>query len=233
MLSSVVAPVARIVVTIDSRPVTNSSAAEHCTARPNEAAPLNPLVISLNDICQNLSYHFCSWWFLLPFLSDRVAADITQARIVAAHLRTVCEYRNENVSMIRKQSLAIATVSCLALAFAPSARADPVNDACAALVKARSALYSLINAKDTSTQDELRKKLEQATDKLDSLLAAMINSDAKTAAEFKKVWDLFKATRDHEIITAIESGDVESAKKIADTVQLRRLSKMWNIMSCK
>ena len=53
------------------------------------------------------------------------------------------------------------------------------------------------------------------------------------AADFKAVWDQFKATRDQEIIPAIYRGNADDAKKIADGIQAERLSKMWGIMSCK
>ena len=61
----------------------------------------------------------------------------------------------------------------------------------------------------------------------------MTGADTKAAADFKAVWDQFKATRDEEIIPAIYKGNADDAKKIADGIQLKRLSKMWSIMSCK
>jgi hypothetical protein len=63
---------------------------------------------------------------------------------------------------------------------------------------------------------------------IDSLLAP----DAKVAAEFKTVWDQFKATRDNEIVPAIYKGNVNDAKKLADGIQFQRRSRMWSIMSC-
>ena len=53
------------------------------------------------------------------------------------------------------------------------------------------------------------------------------------AADFKAVWDQFKATRENEIILAIYKGNADDAKKIASGIQSERLSKMWSIMSCK
>ena len=135
--------------------------------------------------------------------------------------------------MINSQSIAVTTVLGLALAFAPAARADPATDACAALVEARSALYSMVSAKDRSAQDAFNAKVQAASAKLDSVLAGMTGADAKRAADFKAVWDQFKATREKEIIPAISRGNAEEAKKIADGIQSERLSKMWNIMSCK
>ena len=135
--------------------------------------------------------------------------------------------------MTSSHLIAVTTVLGLGLAFTPAAWADPSGDACAALVEARSALYSMINAKDKSAQDALNAKVQAASTKLDSALARMTGADAKLAADFKSVWDQFKATREQEIIPAISKGNADEAKKIADGIQSERLSKMWNIMSCR
>jgi hypothetical protein len=121
----------------------------------------------------------------------------------------------------------------LGLAYAPASWADSVREACAALVNARSALWSMIDAKDKSEQDALNAKMQAASAKLDSVLTGMTGGDAKVAADFKVVWDQFKATRDNEIIPAIYKGNASDAKKIASGTQADRLSKMWAIMSCK
>ncbi len=136
--------------------------------------------------------------------------------------------------MTNVQSVAVTAVFGLGLAFAPAAWADPTRDsACAALVEARSALYSMMEAKDKSGQDEFNTKVQAASAKLESELTGMTGSDAKVAADFKAVWDEFKATRENEIIPAIYKGDASTAKKLADGIQADRLSKMWDIMSCK
>ena len=135
--------------------------------------------------------------------------------------------------MTSSQSIAVTTVFGLGLAFVPAARADPASDACAALANARGALYSMTVAKDKSVQDAWNAKVQAASTKLDAVLAGMTGADAKVAADFKAVWDQFKATREKEIIPAIYQGNVDDAKKIVDGVQAKRLSKMWSIMSCK
>jgi hypothetical protein len=55
----------------------------------------------------------------------------------------------------------------------------------------------MINAKDVSTQDALNAKVQESSAKLDSVLAGMTGAGAKAAADFKALWDQFKATRDH------------------------------------
>ena len=135
--------------------------------------------------------------------------------------------------MTSSQSIAMTTVLGLGLAFVPAAWADPASDACAALADARNALYSMINARDKSAQDALNAKVQAASTKLDSVLGGMTGADAKVAADFKVIWDQFKATREKEIIPAIYKGNADEAKKITDGIQYERLSKMWSVMSCK
>jgi hypothetical protein len=91
----------------------------------------------------------------------------------------------------------------------------------------------MLDAKNKSAQDALNAKVQASSTKLDSVLTGMSGEDAKVAADFKVVWDQFKATRDNEIIPAIYKGNASDAKRIAAGVQADRLSKMWVIMSCK
>ena len=136
--------------------------------------------------------------------------------------------------MASSQSIAVTAVFGLGLVFVPPAWADdPASDACAALVNARAALYSMMLAKDKSAQDAWNVKVQAASTKLDSVLASMTGADAKVASDFKAVWDQFKATRENEIIPAIYKGNADDAKKITNGIQAQRLSKMWSIMSCK
>jgi len=137
------------------------------------------------------------------------------------------------LAMASSRSIAVSVVFGLGLGLVSVAWADSANDACAALANARTALYSMINAKDKSAQDALNAKVREASTKLDSVLAGMTGADAKSAADFKALWDPFKTTRDNQIIPAIYKGNAAEAKKIADGIQSERLSKMWGIMSCK
>jgi hypothetical protein len=125
--------------------------------------------------------------------------------------------------MISSQLIAVTTVFGLGLTFVPAARADPASDACAALANARGALYSMTFAKDKSAQDAWNAKVQAASTKLDAVLAGMTGADAKVAADFKAVWDQFKATR--------EKGNADDAKKIADGIQAKRLARLEPIGS--
>jgi Skp family chaperone for outer membrane proteins len=135
--------------------------------------------------------------------------------------------------MLACRATTLLLIFGIALIVALPARADSAGEACAALVNVRGALYAMISAKDRSAQDALNAKVQAASKKLDSMLENMPAKDAKLAADFKIVWDQFKTTRENEIIPAIQKGNTQDAKKIADGIQLQRLSQMWKIMSCK
>jgi hypothetical protein len=135
--------------------------------------------------------------------------------------------------MANYKSIARTAVLALALSLSSAVRADHESAACAALVESRSALWSMIDAKDKSAQDALYAKVQAASNKLDSVLAGMTGTEAKVAGDFKAVWDQFKETRENELIPAICNGDRKYAKKIAGGVQIDRLARMWDIMSCK
>ncbi len=135
--------------------------------------------------------------------------------------------------MATTQWTAVVAVFCLGLTLASAAWADPASDACAALVDTRSALYSMLSARDKAAQDTLNAKVQAASTKLDSALTSMTGTQAKVAADFKAVWDQFKATRDKEIIPAIYKGNTDDARTLINGIQLGRFSNMWSIMSCK
>lgn len=132
-----------------------------------------------------------------------------------------------------RSAFTAATALGIVSAFATSAWAGPSDDACAALMEARGALVSMLDAKDKAAQDELNVKVQAASGKLDAVLAGMSGADAKSAADFKVVWDQFKATRQADIIPAIYAGKADDAKKVATGVQAERMAKMKGIMSCK
>jgi hypothetical protein len=135
--------------------------------------------------------------------------------------------------MKRSQLIIVMTALCLGLVLIRAAWADSASDVCAALANARSALYSMMITKDRSAQDTWNAKVQAASTKLDLALDTITGDNAKKAADFKAVWDQFKATREQEVIPAIYSGNPGDARKIVDGVQADRLSKMWGIMSCK
>lgn len=138
-----------------------------------------------------------------------------------------------NVIITSGRWIAVTTVFGVGLSFISAARSDSASDVCAALVDARTALYSMMNAKEKSAQDALNDKVRAASTRVDTVLADMTGAGAKGVADFKAVWDQFKTTRDEEIIPAIYRGNTDNAKRIADGIQYERLAQMWSIFSCR
>ena len=135
--------------------------------------------------------------------------------------------------MTSKYPNLVMTVIGLVLTSTSVSWASPASDTCVALANARTALYSMLSAKDKPALDTLNAKVQATSTRIDALIAGMIGADAKVAADFKTVWDQFKATREDRIIPAIYRGNVDDAKKIADGIQFERFSKMWRLMSCR
>jgi phage/plasmid primase-like uncharacterized protein len=65
--------------------------------------------------------------------------------------------------MTSGQSIAVSVLFGFGLGLVSVAWADSASDACAALASARTALYSMINAKDKSSQDALNAKVQEAS----------------------------------------------------------------------
>ena len=72
-----------------------------------------------------------------------------------------------SLAMTSSQSITVTAVIGLGLGFVSVA-----SEACAALASARTALYSMINAKEKPAQDALNAKVQEASSKLDSVLLA-------------------------------------------------------------
>jgi hypothetical protein len=66
-----------------------------------------------------------------------------------------------SLAMTSSQSIAVSVLFGFGLGLVSVAWADPASDACAALASARTALYSMINAKDKSAQDALTRKCKR------------------------------------------------------------------------
>src|SRR3974377_347754 len=118
--------------------------------------------------------------------------------------------------MASRRTIALIIMFGFGAVVALPARADSAGEACTALVNVRSALYSMLNAKGNADRAALEAQGADSSKKLESVLAAMSGNDAKRAGEFKAVWEQFKATRENEIIPALQKGNVQDAKRFGD-----------------
>ncbi len=132
---------------------------------------------------------------------------------------------------------ALLLLSSLGLLSAGAAQAAPSDDACTALMDARSNLVAMIGSTDKSAYDGLKARIHEASARLDATLAAMAksyNADSEArAGAFKPVWEDFKKTREGEIIPLVYAGRHAEAKAIATGIQAERMVKMKVAMGCK
>ena len=57
--------------------------------------------------------------------------------------------------------------------------------------------------------------------------------DQAKAAAFRPTWEVFKSTREGEIIPHLYAGRVAEAKAIAGGIQAERMKQMRGVMACK
>ncbi len=114
-------------------------------------------------------------------------------------------------------------------------RADtaPADDACTTLLEVRAHLLAMVKSTDKASQDGFKRKVYEASARLESILGAMADSDAPRAKAIKPVWESFKQTREKEIIPAVYAGRASDAKSIAIGIQAERMLKMKAVLGCK
>ncbi len=121
--------------------------------------------------------------------------------------------------------------------FAAAALASPADSVLSSLLKARESLVTLLDTTDKTTQATLQENIQKATKDVDETLKSALadkatpKEQAATYKEFKAIWEDFKKTRDTEIIPAVKSGKVDTAKSIAKGIQAERLAKMKQLLA--
>lgn len=127
---------------------------------------------------------------------------------------------------------AIALGTALSVTALVSQAASPA-EACSNLGAARTALLGMVEEIDATKLDGYVEKIHAASAALDANLAAMAGGpDAAKAEAFKPVWEVFKNTREGEIIPALKAGDKAKAKELAAGVQAGRMKEMKAAMGC-
>ncbi|OYW55556.1 MAG: hypothetical protein B7Y80_17305 [Hyphomicrobium sp. 32-62-53] len=106
----------------------------------------------------------------------------------------------------------------------------PRSEILAFLIEARLALLSMIDARDAATREALNVTVQTASRRLDAKLSRVSDGAVREAHTFRCVWDMFKTTRQTEIIPAVFSGRMDRAREIATGVQGERLATMKEIL---
>ena len=116
------------------------------------------------------------------------------------------------------------------------AQAAPICDVKIGLQTARENLVAMLDAVDKAAQEDLKKKVDEASTALETALDAMIGN-ATTSEDnkgklnqFKETWTAFKETREKELVPAIYAGKKEDAKALATGVQAERMTTMKDLI---
>jgi len=109
--------------------------------------------------------------------------------------------------------------------------AGDVNDLKTKLVDARTALVSMLGENDTGKQEECRTKVKNLTQETITLFSTLAGKAKDTKAEgklkeLKDAWDVFRNTRDNEVIPNFFAGKVAEAKAVGGGIQKERFAKI-------
>lgn len=114
--------------------------------------------------------------------------------------------------------------------------AEPADEACMTLMSARGHLLALVGATNKTTRDNHYQKIQETTEKLDGIVAAMIDGPTEQnqarAKAFRGTWEAFKHTRDTEIIPAALAGQHDHSLEVATGIQTDRMKQMLAAMGC-
>jgi CRP-like cAMP-binding protein len=188
------------------------------------------LLLSIREIC---SLHQCDecYEIELPIQRKDIAALLGVAP--GSLSRLLSDLEQANLIKVDGRWIEFSgAVRTIAHGPAGAFKCMPPNaELLATLMEARTALLSMLDARDTATRAALNAKVQQASKRLDEALSDLCGRDVKEIAKFRSIWEQFKATRQTEIIPAILTGKVDKARQVATGIQAERISVMKAILS--
>lgn len=109
--------------------------------------------------------------------------------------------------------------------------AGDVNDLKSKFVDARTALVAMLGEADKAKQEECAAKVKQVTQATIDFFPGLMTKATGTPAEaklkeIKDAWDIFRNTRDNEVIPLFFAGKVDEAKAIGGGIQKERFGKI-------
>ncbi|MBI5307915.1 MAG: MCP four helix bundle domain-containing protein [Planctomycetes bacterium] len=109
--------------------------------------------------------------------------------------------------------------------------AGDVNDLKSKFVDARTALVAMLGEADKAKQEECAAKVKQVTQATLDFFPGLIAKAAGTPAdgklkEIKDAWDVFRDTRDNQVIPLFFAGKADEAKAIGGGIQKERFGKI-------
>ncbi len=108
---------------------------------------------------------------------------------------------------------------------------DDINNLKTKLMDARTALVAMLGESDRTKQEECSAKVKSLTEETLVLFPKLIESAQGTNIEaklkdVKDAWDIFRNTRDNEIIPNFFAGKVAEAKAVGGGIQKERFAKI-------
>ncbi len=113
--------------------------------------------------------------------------------------------------------------------------ASDINGLKTKLVDARTALVSMLGENDKGKQVECRTKVSDITNETITLFSTLMgkakgtNTEGKLK-ELKDAWDIFRNTRDNEVIPNYFAGKVAEAKAVGGGIQKERFAKISSMV---
>jgi hypothetical protein len=134
------------------------------------------------------------------------------------------------------KNFVISTVMATTFLAVQWVQAASICDVKNGLQSARESLVAMLDAADKAAQEELKKKVDEASTSLETAVEAMLG-DANTSEDnkgklnqFKETWTAFKDTRETEIVPAIYAGEQAEAKALATGIQAERMTTMQDLL---
>src|SRR5574342_74749 len=112
---------------------------------------------------------------------------------------------------------------------------DDINGLKTKLVDARTALVTMLGESDKTKQEGCRTTVKNLTNETISLFSTLMGKAKGTNAEGKlkevrDAWDIFRNTRDNEVIPNFFAGKVTEAKAVGGGTQKERFAKISSMV---
>ena len=112
---------------------------------------------------------------------------------------------------------------------------DDINGLKTKLLDARTALVTMLGESDKTKQEGCRTTVKKLTDETLALFPKLIEKAKGTNVEaklkdMKTAWDIFRNTRDNEVIPNFFAGKVAEAKAVGGGIQKERFAKISSMV---
>lgn len=112
---------------------------------------------------------------------------------------------------------------------------EDINGLKTKFLDARTALVSMLGESDKTKQEGCRATVKKLTDEALALFPKLIEKSKGTNVEtklkdMKTAWDVFRNTRDNEVIPNFFAGKIAEAKAVGGGIQKERFAKISSMV---